>query len=120
MYGDDSLGRILDNHQLYNRYQVIYGMRQTTGGNTPSLYIMSVKLKKALKELTDIEIENIYEKEMTFYNCKLHRHKLDERINALQDWQLKIAVKILNTESRYAAMKYVKDCRRKDKEPTEE
>src|SRR3989344_2164633 len=106
MNGDDSLSRILDNHQLYNRYQVIYGMRQTTGGTSPSLYIMSVKLKKALKALTEIEIENIYEKEMTNYNCRIHREKLDDRINALQDWQLKAAVNILNTESRYEAMKY--------------
>lgn len=120
MYGDDSLSRILDNPQLYNRYQVIYGMRQTTGGTAPSLYIMSVKLKKALQELTDIEIENIYEKEMTNYNCRLHRYKLDDRINALQDWQLKAAVKMLNTESKYAAMKYVKSCKRKDKELIEE
>jgi hypothetical protein len=120
MSGDDSLSRILDNHQLYNRYQVIFGVRQTTGGTSPSLYIMSVKLKKVLKALTDIEIENVYDKEMTPYNCRIHRDKLDDKINTLNDWQLKMAVDLLEVESGYVSMRYVRFCKRTDKKPIEE
>lgn len=116
MYSDEANGKTFNNHSMYNNYLSLGGMRQNDSGTKPSAYITEVKLRKALKELNDIEIENIYEKEMTDYNCRIHRDKLNSKIEALHEWQLFSALTILLHEGRYESILYVKKCKRSDKE----
>ncbi|MBK6834038.1 MAG: hypothetical protein IPG89_07110 [Bacteroidetes bacterium] len=116
MYSNDVNDKTFNNHSMYNNYLSLGGMRQNDSGTKPSLYITEVKLRKALKELSDIEIENIYEKEMSNYNCKIHRNKLIDKIESLHDWQLLAALSILLDVGRYESILYVKNCKRGDKE----
>lgn len=116
MYSEETNNRIFDNHALFNNYLSVGGMRQSQMGTKPSIYITELKLRNALKELSNIDIENIYDKEMTGYNCDRHRIKLKEKIELLHDWQLLKALSILMEEGRYESILYVKQCKRTDRE----
>lgn len=105
-----------DNHAAFNRYQSIEGMRVSNGATKPSIYITEIKLKNALRDLTDIEIEDIFDKEMTDYNCSIHRAKLKEKIAILHEWQLLKALSILLDEGKYDSILFVQKCKRTDKE----
>ena len=105
-----------DNHAAFNRHQSIDGMRVSNGVTKPSIYITEIKLKNALRDLTDIEIEDIFDKEMTDYNCSIHRVKLKEKIALLHEWQLLKALSILLNEGKYDSILFVQKCKRTDKE----
>ena len=105
-----------DNHAAFNRYQSIEGMRVSNGATKPSIYITEIKLKNALRDLTDIEIEDIFDKEMTDYNCSIHRAKLKEKIAILHEWQLLKALSLLLDEGKYDSILFVQKCKRTDKE----
>ena len=107
---------IFDNHAAFNRYQSIDGMRVSNGATKPSTYITEIKLKNALRDLTDIEIEDIFDKEMTDYNCSIHRAKLKEKIALLHEWQLLKALSILLDEGKFDSILFVNKCKRTDKE----
>jgi hypothetical protein len=109
-------GRIFENHAEYSRYLSIDGMRVSNGATKPSIYITELKLNNALKTLSDVEIESIFEKEMTSYNCNIHREKIKKKIDLLQEWQLLRALSILLDEGRYDSILYVSKCKRTDKE----
>lgn len=106
-----------ENHQFFNRHQSIEGFRINTSGTKPSLYITEVKLKKAVGELSHMDIEDIFEDEMTEVGVAFHRDKLLARINGLHDWQLLAALDILITVGRIEAITYVKNCKRTDVQP---
>lgn len=107
---------IFDNHAAFNRYQSIDGMRVNNGATKPSIYITEIKLKNALRDLTDVELEDIFEKEMTSYNCDIHREKLKKKIVLLHEWQLLKALSILLEDGKYYSIVYVNQCKRTDKE----
>ncbi len=105
-----------DNHAAFNRYQSIDGMRVSNGATKPSIYITEIKLKNALRDLTDVEIEDIFDKEMTSYNCTIHRARLKEKIAILHEWQLLKALSILLEDGKYYSIVYVNQCKRTDRE----
>lgn len=107
---------IFDNHSAFNRYQSIDGMRVNNGATKPSIYITEIKLKNALRDLSNIEIQDIFEKEMPDYNCDIHREKLKKKIASLQEWQILKALSILLGEGKYYSIIYVNQCKRTDRE----
>ncbi len=108
--------KVFESHSAFNHYQSIQGNRVSNGATKPSIYITEIKIKNVLRDLTDVELEDILEKEMTPYNCKIQREKLKEKISNLHEWQLLYALQILLAKSRYEVIAYVKDCKRTDKE----
>lgn len=105
-----------DNHAAFNRHQSIGGMRVSNGATKPSIYITEIKIKNALRDLTDVEIEDIFDKEMTNYNCTIHRARLKEKIVLLHEWQLLKALSILLDEGKYDSILFIQKCKRTDKE----
>ena len=115
---NESIYGLYDNHSRFNKFQTMYGMRPSEIGTKPSIYITTIKLRKALNELNDIEIENIYEKEMTGYNIGIHRKKLKDKVeNLLHEWQILTALNILLEQGRYESILYIQKCKRTDKQP---
>ena len=104
-----------ENHQSFNRHLSIEGYRVNTSGNVPSVYITIVKLKRSLNELSDVEIENIFEKEMSAFAIQIQRQKLVEKMEDMQRWQLMKALDVLMGEGRIEAITYVRKCRRSNK-----
>lgn len=108
--------RTFDNPAEYSRFLSVEGMRTNNCATKPSIYITELKLRNALKTLSDVNIENIYDKEMTAYNCSIHREKLEIKIGTIHEWQLLNALAILLDVGRIEAIEYVKKCKRTDKE----
>ena len=100
-------------NDLFNSY-MSYGGFKVDYGNTPSPYITKVKLKRALRELSDMDIEDILEKELTPYGAKKERVKLIKKIERLYEWQLLNALNILLAEGRIEVITYVSKCKRSD------
>ena len=115
MYSNEDYHKIFDNHAAFNKYESIFGMRQSELTTKPSIYITEVKLKKALQELSDIEIENIHENEMTRYRIRLKRQSLMKKISNLQEWQLMKALNILIHIGRIESIEFINKCKRTDK-----
>lgn len=106
-----------ENHGAFNKHLSVDGFRVNTSGTKPSIYITQVKLKRALKELSDFDIEEILDNEMSDKAILKEREKIMERIAYLQDWQLIMALNILISEGRIEAITYVVNCKENDKEP---
>jgi len=107
---------IFNNHAAFNRFQVMNGMKVTEATNQLSAYITEVKLKKAYKQISDEEIENLFDKEMSQVAIKRHREKLEKKLTALHKWQLFRALRIyIDDEDIEGSAKYVLNCKRTDK-----
>jgi hypothetical protein len=98
----------------FNRYESMDGMRVSNGTTKPSIYITEIKLKKALVALSDSEIEDIFEKEMTSKQCTANRAKLKSKIPLLLEWQTLKALSILLEEGKYDSILFVSKCKETD------
>ncbi len=105
-----------EDHQAFNRHLSIEGFRINTSGTKPSVYITEVKLRRAVKELSDIQIEDIFENEMSEVAIKVHREKLIKKVENVHQWQLMKALNILLTEGNYEAIHFIHKCKKSDKE----
>src|ERR1700758_2798980 len=102
---------IFNSHSAFNRFQAT-GMRVSESTNEPSAYITEVKLKKAFKRISDEDIENLFDKEMSKVAIAKHREKLEKKLSALQKWQLTTALNIyINEEDIEKCAKYVLGCK---------
>ena len=112
---------IFDNPARLNHYQVYEGMRTTEHAMRPSIYITCMKLRKAFKLFTDLEIEELFGEEMGILGIKVHREKLDEKLEDLHDWQLFYALYLLiNEEGALEAAKFIVGCKYDDVSPFED
>lgn len=112
---------IFDNPARLNHYQVYEGMRATEQAMRPSIYITCMKLRKAFKLFTDLEIEELYGEEMGILGIKVHKEKLDEKLEDLHDWQLFYALYLLiNEEGTFEAAKFIINCKYDDVSPFED
>ncbi|MDP1801195.1 MAG: hypothetical protein Q8L81_07585 [Bacteroidota bacterium] len=105
-----------ENHSSFNRHLSIDGNRVSTIGAKPSNYITTVKLKRAVKELSDIDIEEIFDKEMNEVAIKYHREMLLSKSENLLHWQYIVVLNILLKEGNYDAVEYLKKSKRTDKQ----
>jgi len=105
-----------ENHEAFNRHLSLEGYRVNGSGTSPSVYITEVKLKRAIKELSDKEIEDVFDNEMTPHQIRIHREKLIRKMESLQKWQLLKALEILLTEGRIESVSFISKCKRTDKE----
>ena len=99
-------------HDAYSRYQALREYKEITPCTEPSNYITAVKLRKAVKTLTDIEIELLFDKELSPKSILRYRDKLIQKINNLLEHQYPEALRLLYTEGNTYAMAYVLTCRR--------
>jgi|GEM_PF-6839258 len=106
---------ILENHSAYNRFKTSQGLNQCENSTEPSEYITYVKIKKLFATLSRVEIENLFNKEMSDIAVKRHREKLEQKLNSLQKWQLFRAFKIC-TDYIYEAAAYILRCKKQDAE----
>jgi hypothetical protein len=104
-----------ENHSAFNRHMSIDGNRLSTDATKPSIYISCVKLRRAVKELSDIDVEEIFENEMSDVAIKLHREKLITKIERLMNWQVLAALDILLIDGNFDAIVFVSKCKRTDK-----
>jgi len=112
--------KFFDSHSAFNRYQTMYGMRICESGTEPSAYITEVKLKKAFKRISDEDIENLFEKEMSRVAVQKHREKLDKKLGTLQKWQKITALNIyIGEEDIEKSAKYVLRCKNSNKKSEE-
>lgn len=105
-----------ENHQEFNRHMSIEGFRVNTSGTTPSLYITEVKLKRAIREVKNTDLEEILDRHLSEVGLGVSREKLIKKLEFMQDWQLLIALNILLLEGNYEAVRYLYSCKRTDKE----
>ena len=106
-----------ENYQSFNRHLSIDGFRVDTSGTKPSLYITRVKLRRAVKEISDMSIEEIFDNEMSEAEIKLHREKLITKIERLPHWQVFTALNILLRDGNFDTVQFIYKCKRSDKEP---
>lgn len=106
-----------ENHQAFNRHLSLGGFRVNESGTKPSNYITRVKLRRAVKETSDMNIEEIFDNEMTEAQIELHREKLLKKIEKMYYWQLITALNILLKDGNYDTVLYICKCKRSDKEP---
>lgn len=103
---------MFDNPAHLNHYHVYDGMRASEPATRPSVYISCLKLRKAFKLFTDVEIEEIFDKELGILGIKLHREKLDNKLEEVQDWQLFYALYLLiNEPGAFDAAKFIANAR---------
>ncbi|MGZ3931686.1 MAG: hypothetical protein ACXVNO_01480 [Bacteroidia bacterium] len=105
-----------ENHEAFNKHLSMFGYRPTTNGTTPSNYITKVKLRRAIKEIPDRHIEDLFDNEMSQTEIKAHREKLNKKIEKLLHWQLMVALNILLRDGNYDAIEFVLKSKRSDKE----
>jgi hypothetical protein len=103
-------------NDLFNS-QMSYGGPKQDYPNIPSAYITIVKLKRALSELSDLDIEEIIESEKSNVEIKKIRIQLVRKIEKMQTWQLFQALNIFLGEGRIEVITYVYKCKVNDKEP---
>lgn len=109
---------IFDSHAQLNHFMVYEGARISTPAIRPSVYISCLKLKKAFKSFTDIEIEDLFNEEMGVLGIKKHREKLEDMLDDLQDWQLFYALYLLiNEEGALEAAKFIITAKWDDRSP---
>lgn len=109
-----------ENHQSFNKHLSIEGFRINTSGTKPSVYITEVKLRRAVRELADTSIEDLFDKKMSEVAINLHREKLHKKIERLLYWQLITALNIILRDGNYDAIEFVLKCKRNDKEPKQQ
>ncbi len=100
-----------ENPALYSQYLALEGMRVSEGATKPSVYITEFKLKKALASLSDVDIENMFNKEMSSIACQHKREKIIKKMEILQEWQLFTALTLLIEYGRIEAITFIKKCR---------
>jgi hypothetical protein len=105
-----------ENHQAFNRHLSIEGFRVSTGATKPSVYITEVKLRRAVRELTNIQVEDIFDNEMSDVAIKSHREKLINKIESVHHWQLMKALNILLSDGNHEAIVFISRCKKSDKE----
>ena len=103
----------IDRHDAYSRYQALREDKEITPCTQPSNYITAVKLRKAVKTLTDMEIEELYNRELSPKSIPRYRAKLIQRINNLLDEHYPEALRLLYTEGNTYAMAFILACGRK-------
>ena len=106
-----------EKHDAYSRY-LAYKNDKPVKNATASPYITAVKLKKAIKTLTDFEIEELYGDEMEPIEIASHRERLREKIGELHGWQLSEALRILYEDGNTPAFFFILRCKREDHFPT--
>ena len=109
----------LENYSAYNRFLNQVGLKQTENTTEPSEYITLVKMKKLFRNLSQEEIEDLFEKEMNLISLKIHREKLETKLFSLKKWQLFRAFKMTSVLVSAAAL-YVIGCRKKDIDPNDQ
>lgn len=82
----------------------------------PSVYITKVKLRRAVREMPDRHIEDLFDNEMTPAGIKAHRDKLNKKVDRLLYWQLMTALNVLLRDGNYDAIEFVLKCKRTDRE----
>lgn len=107
-----------ENHQAFNRHLSLNGFRVNNSGTEPSMYITRVKLRRAVKEVSNTSIEEIFDNEMPEAKIKQHREKLLNKIDRMLQWQLLVALNTLLRDGNYDTVLYISKCRRSDKEPS--
>ncbi len=100
-------------HDAYSRY-LAYKKDKPVAHVKPSPYITGVKLKKAIKTLTDEEIEELYGDEMEPVIIAQHREKLREKIAELHEWQLNEALRILYEDGNSPAFRFILHCKKEE------
>ena len=108
---------ILENHSAYNRFKTSQGLNQCENTTEPSEYITYVKIKKLFAKLSQEEIENLFDKEMSLIALARHREKLEQKLYNLHKWQLFKAFKMCK-DYIYEAAIYVIGCKKLDNEET--
>lgn len=103
-------------NDLFNS-QMSYGSLKQDYPNIPSAYITRVKLKRALSELSDLDIEEIIESEKSVSEMKKVKTRFLRKIEKMQNWQLFNALNILLSEGRIEVITFVHKCKVNDKEP---
>lgn len=106
-----------ENHALYNKFLSIQGMRVNESGTKPSIYITEIKLKKAIKELPAMQIEELFDNEMSLIGIEFQRNKLMAKVESFEEWQLLHALNILLKDGKFYAVKYILESKRSDKKP---
>ena len=105
---------IFDNHELFNKYQVLQGMRPSEGGTKPSIYISALKIRKALKTLTKEEIEDLFDREMQLPAERVARERLNRQLEILLDWQVIYALGMLFDLGNYKTAEYILKAKNSD------
>jgi hypothetical protein len=108
---------IFDDHAAYSRYLSIEGMRVNDSGTKPSIYITEIKLKRAIKEMSHANMEEINNKELSSPAVQRNKEVLLSKIENLQEWQLLQALHILIELGRIECVTYISLCKKSDKEP---
>lgn len=103
-----------EKHDAYSRYLSIADDKVVYGKVTPSDYITSIKLKRAVKTLLDEEIENLFNKEMSKKSIFLRRERLIAKTKNLETWQLNHALHLLYTEGNTIAFAFILKCKKTD------
>jgi hypothetical protein len=113
--------KIFDDHQAFNRFQVMQGMRVNESGTEPSMYITEVKLKKMFASLCDEIIAEIFVKdELNPIAAQRHREMLMKKVESLPKENLFTALNIYLRDELELCGKYVLACKRTRKESEEE
>ena len=117
------MDKVFDSHELYNKWQVFEGMRESTGGTQPIAYICAVKMKKKFKKFSSEELEELFEQEFD-NDVMIDRHQkmLIEKTFSLHDWQVFYAFGIFEDENKNYTdcAKYILQCKLTDEEPNTE
>jgi hypothetical protein len=112
---------IFDNPARLNHYQVFEGMRASEPATRPSVYISCLKLRKAFKTFTDVEMQDLYDEELGILGLRVYREKLSEKLEEVHDWQLFYALYLLiNEEGAYEAAKFIINSKYEDISPFED
>lgn len=107
---------MFDKHEILTRFRIVEAVWFDDKSIKPSVYITEIKLRKAFKDFTEEEIEDLFEMEFLGSRPALDRHrkKLNEKIELLHDWQLFKALEILLEVGRIECAEYVIKCKRAD------
>ena len=103
-------------HDAYSRYLALATDRTISPNPAPSAYITAVKLRKALKTITDIELKHLFKKKMSTENLLKYRTRLIRKIDRLLLWQYLVALELLYIEGNTIAMAYILRCNNSDRE----
>ena len=105
----------MENHfeksDAYSRYLSFQEDRVMDWVISPCDYITGVKLKKAIKTLTDEEVEDLFDDEMDSEKLLKQREFLKEKIDLLISPQYQKALYLLYKEGNTTAFAYIIKCK---------
>ncbi len=109
---------IFDNHALFSQYLSVGGMRVSEVGTKPSIYITEIKLKRTVKEMSTLDLDEIYKPDTPFTDAAANhkRQFLLKKVEVLQEWQLLKALHLLVEIGRIECVAFIAKCKRTDKE----